>query len=69
MNGEDYTAFQEMKAYIKVHLQVMPLYLREDRRASVLFTFEHQYGLKKTRNISSMRKYLEKQDFYPDFLS
>ena len=69
VNGEDYTAFKEMKAYIKDNLEVMPLYLREDRKASFLFTLENQYGLKYTRNISSMKAYLEKQDFFADFLS
>ena len=69
VDGEDLTAFKEMKRYITNHLQVMPLYLREDRRASFLFTLENQYGLKFTRNISSMRAYLQKQDFYDDFLS
>ena len=69
INGEDITAFKEMKNFINNDLKVMPLYLREDRRASFLFTLENKYGLKYTRKISSMKKYLEKQDFYNDFLS
>lgn len=69
VDGENVTAFKEMKNYINNSLEVMPLYLRKDRRASFLFTLENQYGLKYTRIISSMRKYLEEQDFFTDFLS
>ena len=69
VGGNDVTAFKEMKEYINTSLKEMPLYPREDRRASFLFTLENVYGLKFTRNISSMREYLEKQDFYNDFLS
>ena len=63
------TAFLEMNQYISDHLKIMPLYLRIDRRASFLFTMENLYGLKYTRNIPSMKEYLERQDFYSDFLS
>lgn len=69
VNGEVTTAFKEMKNYIKSNMPSMPLYLREDRRASFLYTLENQYGLKYTRNISSMRNYLESQSFFTDFLS
>ena len=69
INGENKTAFQEMKGYIKDKMPTMPLYLRKDRKAAFLFTLENQYGLKFTRKISSMKKYLEDQSFFSDFLS
>ncbi len=69
VNGEEVTAFKEMKKYINSSLTEMPLYLRQDRKAAFLFTLENQYGLKYTRNITSMRDYLEKQDFFADLLS
>ena len=67
--GEDTTAFKEMKNYMDTSLEVMPLYLRKDRKASFLFTMENQYGIKYTKSISSMRRYLEEQDFFNDYLS
>ena len=69
VDGEDVTAFKEMKKFINKNLPTMPLYLREDRRASFLFTIENKYGLKYTRGINSMVKYLQKQNFYDDFLA
>lgn len=69
VDGETITAFKEMNKYMVNNSNVMPLYLREDRLASFLFTLENQYGLKYTRKISSMRRYLKEQPFYEDFLS
>lgn len=68
-DGSSVTAFKEQKQYIAKNMPDMPMYLRKDRLASFLFTLENQYGLKYTRKISSMRKYLAKQSFYSDFLS
>ena len=69
VDGVEFTAYKEMKKYIDENLSTMPMYLRKDRKASFLFTLENQYGLKYTRNIKSMTKYLEEQDFFADFLS
>ena len=60
----------EMREYISSTFNnIMPDYLIKDRYASFLFIMEYQYGLKSTRNISSMISYLTNQSFFNDFLS
>ena len=69
VDGNYVTAYGEMNDYIdNVMKGIMPLYLRKDRKAAFLYIMENLYGLKQTRNISSMREYLEKQAFFADFL-
>ena len=69
VDGNYVSAYGEMNDYIdNVMNGIMPLYLRKDRKASFLYIMENLYGLKQTRNISSMREYLEKQAFFADFL-
>lgn len=70
VDGQSISAYEEMNKYVQdVMKDVMPLYLRKDRQASFLFIMENLYGLKQTRNISSMKEYFEKQAFFADFLS
>ena len=69
IDNQEVTAFGEMKQYIDKNMPVMPMYLRKDRKSNFLFTMDNLYGLKYTRNIKSMKDYLEKQDFFTDFLS
>lgn len=63
------TSNAEMKSYIQGHLMTIPNYLLADRLHSFQFIMEYEYGLKSTRNITSMIEYLERQSFYKDFLS
>ena len=61
---------EEMRDFIDSELDyVMPNYLIRDRFSSFLFIMEYQYGLKTTRKISSMMKYLNEQYFFKNFVS
>lgn len=70
VDGQPVSAYEEMNAYVQdVMKDIMPMYLRKDRQAAFLYIMENLYGLKQTRNISSMKEYFEKQSFFADFLS
>lgn len=52
----------------KLH-RVMPLYLREERLHNIYFAFDNLYGLKQTRNISSMKQYIIDKGYDKGMLS
>lgn len=56
-----YTPFSKMKAIVDETIKVMPSYLINERMASIYFLFENLYGLKYTRNIESMKQYIDEK--------
>ncbi|MBR0295220.1 MAG: hypothetical protein IJQ67_04870 [Bacilli bacterium] len=60
----------DMKDVINNELhRVMPLYLREERLHNIYFAFDNLYGLKQTRNISSMKQYIIDKGYDKGMLS
>ena len=55
----NHSAYEEMKEYASGELNMeMPQYLLDDRYNAMIYIFENMYGLKTTKSISSMEKYL-----------